>query len=128
MGIISLRAREERKLSRKPDKKYRPKKLSTLDPGMILEAIDNEEIVVIDQGKRKRMTRTEIYIRQLFSSAFKGDMKAARQVVDMAAEYLAPDQRNQERHYHFIGETEAIERYGPNWREKVDELNALAGY
>jgi hypothetical protein len=101
-------------MSRKPDKPYqvgygkppsatrfkkgksgnpsgRPKKFSTLDPGVILDSIDNEEIVVIDEGKRKRMTKAEIHIRQLFSSAIKGDMKAARQVVEMAADYLAPD-------------------------------------
>jgi len=138
-------------MSRKPDKPYqvgygkppsatrfkkgksgnpsgRPKKLSTLDPGVILDSIDNEEIVVIDQGKRKRMTKAEIYIRQLFSSAIKGDMKAARQVVEMAADYLAPDYHNKDRSYVFIGVTEAIQRFGPNWRQKVSELNALAGY
>src|SRR5258708_30365395 len=45
-----------------------PKKVpQPLDPGIILESIDNEEIVVIDNGKRKRMTKSAIQLQQLFT-------------------------------------------------------------
>src|SRR5258708_9571136 len=64
-----------------------------LDPGIILESIDNEEIVVIDNGKRKRMTKAEIQFRQLFTKAIRGDLKAARLIVNTAAEYFAPEVR-----------------------------------
>jgi hypothetical protein len=71
-----------------------PKKVpQPLDPGIILESIDNEEIVVIDNGKRKRMTKAEIQFRQLFTKAIRGDLKAARLIVNMAAKYFAPEVR-----------------------------------
>jgi hypothetical protein len=57
----------------------RPKKhAQPLDPGTVLQSIDNEEIVVIDNGKRKRMTKAEIGFRQLFTKATRGDLTAAR--------------------------------------------------
>jgi hypothetical protein len=70
----------------------RPKKVpSGLDPGMVLQAVDNEEIVVFENGKRKRMMKVEIQFRQLFAKAIKGDLKAARQVANMASKYFAPE-------------------------------------
>ena len=57
----------------------RPRKApQSLDPGSIIEAIDNEEIQVSDNGKRKRMTKAEIEFRQLFTKATRGDLSAAR--------------------------------------------------
>jgi hypothetical protein len=51
----------------------RPKKvIQLLDPGLILEAIDNEEIVVLDNGKRKPMRKAEIEFRQQFTKAING--------------------------------------------------------
>src|SRR5882672_3737209 len=45
----------------------RPKKISQeLDPGMVLQSIDSEEIVVVEKGKRRRMTKAEIDFRQQF--------------------------------------------------------------
>jgi hypothetical protein len=105
----------------------RPKKLlQLLDPGRTLEAIDNEEITVTDNGKRKRMTKAEIQFRQLFVKAIRGDMKAARVVVKMAEEYFAPEARGASG-YEIIGTTEAARRFGPNWPERIDELNAALG-
>ena len=70
----------------------RPKKVpSGLDPGMVLQAVDNEEIVVFENGKRKRMMKAEIQFRQLFAKAIKGDLKAARLVANMASKYFASE-------------------------------------
>src|SRR6185437_7877616 len=53
------------KKGQSPNPGGRPKKVRALrDPGAILEAVDNEEIIVTDNGKRKRMKKAEI---QLFS-------------------------------------------------------------
>ena len=72
----------------------RPKRRSDpIDPGILLEAIDNEEIMVRDQGKRKRMSKAEIGFRQLMTKATKGDLNAARLVVKMAKQYCAPEVR-----------------------------------
>jgi Family of unknown function (DUF5681) len=62
-----------------------------LDPGKVLQLIDNEEIVVAVDGKRKRMPKAEIYFRQLFSKAVKGDLVAARLIAKMAAKYFGPE-------------------------------------
>jgi hypothetical protein len=108
--------------SGKPKRVPRP-----LDPGMILESIDNEEIVVIDNGKRKRMTKAEIEFRQSFTKAIRGDLRAARLIANMAAKYFAPDVRGAQE-LEVIGVTEAARRFGRKWRERVDELNARLGY
>ena len=106
----------------------RPKKAALeFDPGTVLETIDNEEIIVKVDGKRKRMTRAEINFRQVSTNAIKGDLTAARLFVKMASEYFAPEERG---HYglEVIGETEAIRRFGRNWQERVDEHNARLGH
>ncbi|WP_342733572.1 DUF5681 domain-containing protein [Bradyrhizobium sp. B117] len=102
----------------------RPKKIpQLLHPGKLLEAIDNEEVTVTDNGKRKRMTKAEIQFRQLFAKAIRGDMPAARLIARMAAEYFAPEAQGT-LGYEIIGTTEAAQRFGRNWRQRVDELNA----
>ena len=70
----------------------RPKKpAQPLDLGLILEAIDNEEIVVRENGKRKPMKKAEIQFRQQFTKAINGDLQTARLLVQMAEEYFAPE-------------------------------------
>jgi uncharacterized protein DUF5681 len=106
----------------------RPKNVpQLLDPGRLLEAIDNEEITVTDNGKRKRMTKAEIQFRQSFAKAIRGDLKAARLIVKMAGQYFAPEARGASE-YELIGTTEAAQRFGRNWQERIDELNAASGY
>jgi hypothetical protein len=116
----------------------RPKKVPELfDPGKLLEAIDNEEVTVTYNGKRKRMTKAEFHFRQLFAKAINGDMKAARKptkgdmktarlLAKMAEEYLAPETPGPS-DYEVIGTTEATRRFGRNWQKRVDELNAALG-
>jgi hypothetical protein len=106
----------------------KPKKVAQpLDPGTILETIDNEEIVVNDNGRRKRMTKAEIQFRQLFTKAIRGDLKAARLISSMAAKYFAPEVRGVPE-LEVMGVTEAAQRFGRRWRERVDELNAKLVY
>jgi hypothetical protein len=94
----------------------RPKKLAQrLDPGRVLQSIDNEEIVVIDNGKRKRMTKAEIGFRQLFTKATRGDLTAARLIVGMAAKYFAPEAQGSTE-YEFMTETEFARRFRRNWQ------------
>ena len=70
----------------------KPKKVAReLDPGKVLQSVDNEVIFVNDNGKRKRMTKAEINIRQPFAKAIKGDLTAARLVARMAAKYFGPE-------------------------------------
>ena len=59
--------------NRRPPKKF----AQELNPGKILQLVDNEEIVVKINGKRKSMPKAEIYFRQLFTKAIKGDLTAA---------------------------------------------------
>ncbi len=102
----------------------RPKKASKpLDPGIVLQTIDNEEIVVTDNGKRKRMTKAEINFRQLFAKATRGDLKAARLIANMALKYFSPEDRDEEQVTEIIGETEAAQRFGPKWPERIAKLN-----
>jgi hypothetical protein len=106
----------------------RPRKApQSLDPGDIIEAIDNEEIQVSDNGKLKRMTKAEIEFRQLFTRAIRGDLPAARLVVDMATTHLALEARG-EFEYEFIGVTDAKQRFGRNWQNRIQELNMSRGY
>jgi Family of unknown function (DUF5681) len=103
----------------------RPKKpTQSTDPGSILEAIENEEISVLDNGKRKPMKKAEIQFRLLFTKAINGDLKMARLLVQMAGEYFAPEASAYWEN-EFIGVTEAKRRFGSNWPKKIDELNTL---
>jgi Family of unknown function (DUF5681) len=102
----------------------RPKKAKQLvDPGIILASIDNEEIIVNDNRKRKRMTKAEIQIRQLFTKAIKGNLTVARLIVNMATEYSAAEEGG---FYdtEVIGVTEAAQRFGRNWQNRIQQHNA----
>ena len=72
-----------------PTGKSKKKIVRELNPGKILESI--EEIVVPIDGKPKRMKKGEIYFRQLFTKAIKGDLTAARLIADSAAIYFGPE-------------------------------------
>jgi hypothetical protein len=103
----------------------RPKKSAqSLDLGLVLEEIENEEIIVLDNGKRKPMKKAEIHFRQQFTKAINGDIKTARLLVQMTEEYFAPE-ASADWENEFIGVTEAKRRFGSNWPKKIDELNAL---
>jgi predicted DNA-binding ribbon-helix-helix protein len=70
----------------------RPKKQAEeFDPGKLLQSIDNEEVVVKINGKRKRMRKGEIYFRQLFTKALGGNLSDARLIANMAPEYFEPE-------------------------------------
>jgi Family of unknown function (DUF5681) len=62
-----------------------------LDPGKVLQSIDNEEIRVKIDGRDKRMRKAEVYFQQLFTRAIKGDLAAARIVAVMAVKYFGPE-------------------------------------
>jgi hypothetical protein len=97
------------------------------DPGSIIEAIDNEEIEINFNGKRQRMKLAEYEIRLLFAKGIKADLSAARLVVDLAAEHLAPEIQGAHQ-YEFLGVTEAKRRFGPNYLKQIQKLNISAGY
>jgi hypothetical protein len=98
-----------------------------LDPASILEEIDNEEIVVVENGKRTKMTKAEAEIRQVFAKSRTGDLKSARHIFNLARESHVDDTKAYWE-YDFIGFTEAKRRFGRNWRRRIDELNASRGF
>ena len=61
------------------------------DTGKILQHIDNEEVILAVDGRRKRMLKAEILFQQLFAKAIKGDLGPARLIAKMAAKYFGPD-------------------------------------
>ena len=67
----------------------KPKKIARkLDPGKILQSIDNEEITVKIDGKEKRIQKGEVHFRQLFNKAIKGSLSDARLIASMAARHF----------------------------------------
>ncbi len=62
-----------------------------LNPGKVLQTIDNEELIVTIDGKRKRMRKGEIHFRQLFTKAIKGDLTGAKLIAKEAARYFGPE-------------------------------------
>lgn len=66
------------------------KKAPHLDPGKALQSIDNEQLIITIDGKRKAMRKAEVYFRQLFGKALKGDLTTARLIAKMAANYFGP--------------------------------------
>ena len=101
----------------------RPKKAPPeVDPGTILRTIDHEEITVMVDGKRKRMTRIEVEFRKLSTRAIKGDLTAVRLFLNMASEYFVAEEQGTYG-IEVISETEAAKRFGRNWRKRVNEHN-----
>jgi|SRR3982074_923569 hypothetical protein len=93
----------------------RPKRRSApINPAHLLEVIDNEEIIVMDNRRRKRMSKAQISFRQLMTKATKGDLKAARLVVKMAQNYFAPEVRTQSR-LEVLTVAGANRRFGSKW-------------
>ena len=73
--------------------KGRPKmKRVDFDPGKILQAIDNEELVVIIDGKRKTQSNLEMYFRQLFTRSINGDIASARLIANMSPTFFRPEE------------------------------------
>ncbi len=102
----------------------RPKKRPiVVDPAEVLEQIDGEEIIVINNGKRKRMTKIEIDFRQLIASATKGDVKSARLVFKMVEKYFAEEAQH-DVSSEIISQSEAISRFGPNWESYAVDMVA----
>jgi Family of unknown function (DUF5681) len=66
--------------------------LEKVDPGKILQSIDNETIVVKIDGKSKTMRKGELYFQQLFTRAIKANLRDARLIASMAAMYFAPEE------------------------------------
>jgi hypothetical protein len=62
-----------------------------LDPGKILQSIDNEQIVVSIDGKRRRVTKVEAEFRQMFEQAIEGNLDAGRLIASLVAKYRAPE-------------------------------------
>ena len=70
--------------------KGRPKKKQEeFDPGKILQAIDNEDVLV--DGKRMPAKRAEIHFRDLFSEAIMENFEAASVIKKYAEEYFGPE-------------------------------------
>jgi hypothetical protein len=98
-----------------------------IDMAAILDHLENEEVIVRDKGTSKKMRKIELRLRRLFDKAIKGDLKAARLLMEMAATCASPDP---DRKYNFdvISDVDALARYGRNWPKKVNELNLLNGF
>ena len=105
----------------------RPKKAPQLiDPALLLETIDNEEIAVKIDGKWTQMTKAEIQFRQLFANAMKGNLTAARLLANMAFQYFAPEECGKYG-YEIMSETQAVRRFGRNWQKIIQEHRARLG-
>jgi Family of unknown function (DUF5681) len=85
----------------------RKERAEDLNPGKVLQTIDNEEIMVTIGGKRKRMRKGEIHFRQSFTKAIKGDLTAARLIAKEAAKYFGPEAHGpSEIHWHVVPDSE----------------------
>jgi Family of unknown function (DUF5681) len=74
------------------NQKGRPKKeTQKLDPGEILQSIDNEEITVKIDGKVQRLRKAEVHFQQQFTRAIKGDLVSAKLIAKMASQYFGPE-------------------------------------
>jgi hypothetical protein len=69
-------------------------KESEFNLGKVLQLIDNEEILVKLDGKRKKMTKAEVHYVQLFTRSLRGEISAARIIADMAASYFRVEARS----------------------------------
>ena len=89
------------------------------DPGKILQAIDNEKIVILVDGKRKVMKKAEVEIRACFKKAIDGDRDAARLVASMAAKYLRPEALGPQETEFLIVPDEPVSALDPTFEQQL---------
>jgi hypothetical protein len=103
----------------------RPKKsLQPFDLALVLEKIENEEMIVVNKGKRKSLRKAEVYFQRLFAKAIEGNLAAAKLLVNMAEEQFAVNAPGVDLRCEYLSETQARQRFGKNWIKKINELNA----
>lgn len=92
-----------------------------IDPASILEALDKEQLNIIENGRRKRMSKIEISFRQMFKVAIKGngDIRALRNLLRAMEEYSAPSV--QQGDVKLISKAQAKRLFGKEWRKYVTD-------
>lgn len=75
-------------------KQRRAGKPADVDPAKILTQIDREMLIVVENGQRKEMSTLEVWLRQLWTSAIKGDLNSARLILKLSEKHLPTRQSN----------------------------------
>jgi hypothetical protein len=107
--------------------KGRPKKKNEeFDPGKIMQAIDNENVLV--DGKRKSLKKAEIHFQNLFSEAIMGNFEAASIIMKSAEEYFGPEAEGPSQAV-FVGVPDGCSSppRRPGKQRKKDQLPVSAG-
>jgi hypothetical protein len=59
-----------------------------VDPRAILARIEREQLVGVENGERKNMTKLELMVRKQWAAAMTGDARAVRQIIKWGRDYL----------------------------------------
>ena len=59
-----------------------------VDPRPILARIEREPLVVVEKGKRKRVSTLEAMVRKQWAAAMTGDARAVRQIIEWSNDFL----------------------------------------
>ena len=82
------------KNARKARKRGRAKG-TDVDPRPILARIEREQLVVVETGRRKRMSALEAMVRRQWATAMTGDARAVRQIIAWGKNFLELPQSGQ---------------------------------
>ena len=96
------------------------------DLGRVLQSIDNEEIIIPVDGKRKRMTRAEIHLRRLFTQAIEEDLSGSAPPCEDGIRIFGTREQRQIRSAMYQRNSRRAKRFGRNWQRKVQEYNVRA--
>jgi hypothetical protein len=99
--------------SGRPKKSHQP-----FSFGLVLDKIENEEMMVVDKGKRKSIRKAEIYFRQLFTKTIEGHLPTAQLLVSIAEECFASDNEGAYSESEYLSTSEVRQRLGKDWIKK----------
>src|ERR1700751_1831678 len=59
-----------------------------VDPRAIFARIEREQLVGVENGERKNMTKLELMVRKQWAAAMGGDARAVRQIIKWSKDFL----------------------------------------
>jgi Family of unknown function (DUF5681) len=66
-----------------------------VDPRAIFARIEREPLVVVEKGKRKKVSTLEAMVRKQWAAAMGGDARAVRQIIKWSNDFLELPRSNQ---------------------------------
>jgi hypothetical protein len=104
--------------SGRPKKSHQP-----FDFGLVLDKIENEQMIVVDKGRRKSIRKAELYLQRPFAKAIEGHLPTAQFLVNTAEDCFVFNGDGAYTQTEYLSGSEARQRFGKGWLKKINKIN-----